>query len=342
MHKTLSTLGIISIAVALSTGLVHDSDAKTRLKLSSTPPGTSPYLYLSAFADVVNRHSPDIEIQVNATGVATKHYVDATRGTVDLFYAFPLQHQWMIKGQGPYKKVKSGPEIAKKASALLALKSSVYQVLVRADSGIMTMMDIKGRKAFLGPPAGGATFIATSIVEGATGYKQGKDFSVLRLGWGAGVDAFRDRQIDVLVNPSPLPAAILQQIAITTKIRFLGIPKSKMNTPRIKKLFGSPGRTIETIQPGVYGKNQVNDEPVVTVGAWGGIGIRSSVSNDVAYKITKAFWSNISEVHKKAVGFKDAIKLENAFTEMASPLHPGAARYYKEIGMTVPGSMPSK
>ena len=253
-----------------------------------------------------------------------------------MFYAFPLQHQWMTHGKGPYRKLKSGPEIAKKASALLALKSAVYQVLVRADSGIKSLMDIKGKKAFLGPPAGGATFIATAIIEGSTGYKHGKDFSVLRLGWGAGVDAFRDRQIDLLVNPNPLPAAVLQQIAVTTKIRFLGIPKSKLNSPAIKRLLGTPGRTLETIPPGVYGKNQVNETPVISVGSWGGVGIRSGVSNEIAYKMTKAFWANIDEVYKKAVGFKSAITIENAFKEMASPLHPGAARYYKEIGMSIP------
>ena len=128
----------------------------------------------------------------------------------------------------------------KKVSTLLSLKLAIYHVLTRANSGIKTLKDIKGRKVFLGPPAGGATFIATAIVEGSTGYKQGKDFSVLRLGWGAGLDAFRDRQIDVVVNPNPVPAAVLQQIALTTKIRFLGIPEDKMSSKRIKGLAGQP------------------------------------------------------------------------------------------------------
>ena len=80
----------------------------------------------------------------------------------------------------------------------------------------------------------------------------------------------------------------------------------------------------------------------MTVGSWGGVGIRTAILPEIAYKMTKAFWSNIGEIHKKAAGFKDSIKLENAMKEMASSLHPGAARYYKEIGMNIPRHLVAK
>ena len=80
MPKLLKGLGLIVVAIALSAGFGNNSVAKTKLRMSSTPPGTGPYLFLSTFADVVNKFAGDIEIQINATGVATKHYVQATRG----------------------------------------------------------------------------------------------------------------------------------------------------------------------------------------------------------------------------------------------------------------------
>ena len=342
MLKDLKTCSATLIIAVLALGLAPAVSAKTVLKLSSTPPGTAPFLYLSAFANMVNKHVSDVEVQINATGVATRHYVEATRGTIDLFYNTPLFHGWMVKGARFYKKVKHGPEIAKKVSTLLSFKLAIYHVLTRADSGIKSLKDIKGRKVYLGPPAGGATFIATGIVEGSSGYKLGKDFTVLRLGWGAGLDAFRDRQVDVVVNPNPVPAAVLQQIALTTKVRFLGIPQDKLGTKRIKGLLGSPGRTKESLAPDAYGKNQVNTKPVITVGSWGGIGVRSSISPDLAYKMTKAFWDNIGEVYKKAAGFRDAIKFKNALKQIASPLHPGAARYYREKGVKIPARLLAK
>lgn len=342
MPRIIGQFAAATVALGLIFGFATSGISKTSLKLSSTPPGTSPFLYLSAFADIANKYVPEVDIHVNATGVATRHYLEATRGTIDLFYSTPLFHGWMAKGKRFYAKIKNGPEVAKKASVLMNFKLGIYHVLTREDSGIKSLMEIKGKKVFLGPPAGGATFIATGIIEGSTGYKHGKEFSVLRLGWGAGLNAFRDRQVDVVVNPNPIPAAVLQQIALTTKIRFLGIPEKKLNSPRIKRLLGSPGRTKELIMPNAYGKNQTNTKPVITVGSWGGIGIRTGVSDEIAYKMTKAFWENLGEIHKKSAGFRDAIKLKNALYQIASPVHAGAVRYYKEIGMKVPEHLITK
>ncbi len=56
---------------------------------------------------------------------------------------------------------------------------------------------------------------------------------------------------------------------------------------------------------------------------------------DVVYRITKTFWEHIDEVHRKSVGFKD-LTLANAFRGTASPIHPGAVQYYREIGIEVP------
>ena len=42
---------------------------------------------------------------------------------------------------------------------------------------------------------------------------------------------------------------------------------------------------------------------------------------------------NLGDAHKKAAGFKEALQLKNAFRELAGKLHPGAVRYYREIGI---------
>ena len=52
--------------------------------------------------------------------------------------------------------------------------------------------------------------------------------------------------------------------------------------------------------------------------------------------MTKAFWEILGEIHKKSAGFRDAIQLKNAHYQIASPLHGGAVKYYKEIGIKVP------
>lgn len=336
LKKTLTRTVTRTAATLLLCLAAVSAQAQTTLKASATRPGTAPFLFVSAFTDVVNKHAGDIEIQLNATGVATKHYVEATQGTVDLFYSSPLMHVWMTNGTRVFQNIEHGLDVAKKASVLFNFKLATYHVVTRADSGIRSIADFEGKTIFLGPPAGAATVIAAGIVKGASGLDGGKDFTVRKLPWGAGIDAFRNRQVSAMIQPGAIPSASIQQIALTTKIRLLGIPKDRLDSADARKLFASAGRTQDVIRPGTYGKNQVNTEDVITVGSWGGIGIRSSTPDAIAYRLTKVFWENIDEVYKKAAAFRSAIRRENVFNQVASPLHPGARRYFEEIGMAVP------
>ena len=59
------------------------------------------------------------------------------------------------------------------------------------------------------------------------------------------------------------------------------------------------------------------------------------VDEEAVYKVTKAFWENIGDIHKTAVFLKQVTK-ETAFTSVNVPLHKGAYRYYKEAGFNIP------
>ena len=59
---------------------------------------------------------------------------------------------------------------------------------------------------------------------------------------------------------------------------------------------------------------------------------------DLIYNMTKAFWENLETVHKTASWMKN-ITLKNAFVEGGMPLHKGAAKYYREIGLEIPDSI---
>ena len=57
---------------------------------------------------------------------------------------------------------------------------------------------------------------------------------------------------------------------------------------------------------------------------------------DVIYKMTKAFWEHIDEAHAMAPWMKSAVEPQGALDAMAGKLHPGAEKYYREIGMKIP------
>ena len=64
----------------------------------------------------------------------------------------------------------------------------------------------------------------------------------------------------------------------------------------------------------------------------------ADMPDDVVYKVTKAFWENVSEAHASAVWMKNAVNLKVALVVVPHGLHPGAARYYKEKGLKVPAT----
>ena len=152
------------------------------------------------------------------------------------------------------------------------------------------------------------------------------------------MQAFQDRQIDVLVASGNPPASNFVQVALTNKIRFLGATDEDWEKPAMKKVMSLPGRTRGQFPADVYGANQANEKPVQTIAAWVGLVTRKGIPDEVIYKMTKTFWDHIDEMHAVAPWAKDAINIGNAFKQMNMKLHPGALRYYKEAGVKVPKS----
>lgn len=328
---------IYTAASLIALGAASAGQAKQFYKLSSLAPGATPYVVNTTFVKVIQKYNPDIEIQVNATGAATRHALDAARGKIQFFMAPPIIHFLMTKKLAMFKKVKDAPELAKNLRTIFNYPIGAYHFAVYADSGITDMRGLKGKRIFLGPKTGAARTVAKGIFESVTGYKAGVDYKEAMFnGFGPARQAFQDKQLDMMVDPSNPPSATFSQIALTNKIRFLGLSDSDWKLPGVQKVMKLPGRTPGVIPAGAYGKNQVNEKDVHTVSAWVGLGTTKFVPDEVVYKMTKTFWEHISEVQQAAPWMKDAIKLENVFVKINMKLHPGAYKYYKEIGLKIP------
>lgn len=326
--------GAAIAAVALG-GLAMHAGAQEFYRLATLGPGSSPYLVMSTFAQIVNKKLPDSEIQVNATGAATQHAIEAANGKLDFFMWSASVHQFMGEGKAMYAKIPDAPELSKKLRAVFSFPLGLYHIVTYADSGIETLEDIKGKRVFLGPPGGGATIIMQRTVEGATGLKAGEDFEQVTVGWEAAAQSFQDGRIDVYINPTIAPSPVIEQMALSREIRLLGITDEHMTKDAVKAIVGRPGGVVGEIAAGTYGDNQVNEGAVQTIGSIVGVGAGQHVDQEAVYNITKAFWEGVGEERENTPWLRRVL-IENAFRELNLPLHPGAARYYKEIGMTIP------
>ena len=90
-----------------------------------------------------------------------------------------------------------------------------------------------------------------------------------------------------------------------------------------------PPFVAATIPAGTY-KGQDQDVPTAAVINY--LVTSSAVSDELAYQMTKLIFENLSELASAHAAGRD-IKLETAAAGSPAPLHPGAARYYKEKGV---------
>jgi hypothetical protein len=333
-------LAAIVMTIAASAGTAN---AKEFYKMATLGPGSAPYIVMTTFANIVNKHLKDAEIQVDATGAATRHMVDGARGQLDFFMYSPSIFQFMQEGSRMYQKVEGAPELAKDLRLLFNFPIGLYHIVTYADSGIERLEDVKGKRVFVGPPGGGATVISLDLIEGATDLVAGKDYEAVTLGWEAGAQAFQDRQVAVYINPTNVPSPVIQQFTLTRNVRLLPLTDAHIarDNPKLKSLLGRPGGIVGDIDPRDYGTNLANTGTVRALGSIVGIAVSKNLPDDVVYQMAKTWWENLKEAHGAAPWMKQ-IRLQDALIEANMPLHPGAVKYYKEVGLKIPDNlMPS-
>ncbi len=336
MTVNLSKFVFAATAAVFALGATASVEAADkRYTLGSLGAGTTPFLVNTAWAKAVNKYVPGHKIQVSAVGAATKHMVLVIKRRMDFTMGAQVAYRLMAYEIGPFKKLKNGLKMATKMSSLFSYPIGVYHAVVYDSSGIKSYNDLKGKKVFLGPPAGVATRNVKMIVDAMTGLKAGRDFTQVKMGWGPAAQAFQDRKYDVWILPSAAPSPAISQLALTNKIRLLPLERAKFSHPSWKKYFAQPARFLDHIDPRVYGKNMVNTKPILTTGAYVGMSVRSDMDADLVYKMMKAFWDHIDEAYALSVQLKDTLTTKLAVSAMSGNVHPGAIRYWKERGVKI-------
>ena len=331
--KIFSTLSFVT-AVGLG---APAAQAEENLRMSTLGLGTSAYVVLSTFANIINEKMDDVNIRVSSTGAATQHMVQAAEGRIAFYTMSPTMYAALKNKAAMFADLENAPELAEKVGVVFNFPAGVYHIATHADSGIESLDDLAGKTVFLGPPAGAATRVMTNLVEGATGMKANEDFDVVKLGWNAGHQAFQDRQIDAAVFLGNLPASSVSQIALTSEIRLLGLETRHLEAPsdQLKSALNRPGGLTVEIPAGTYGEGQVNEGPTTTLAVTVGLATRLDLDEDLVYRMTKTWWENIDAAHAVAPWMNN-VAMDGALIELNAPLHPGAARYYREQGMDVP------
>lgn len=320
------------LALALAASMLVSTAsfaADTKLKMATIAPSTSAAITMATFANVVTNNLDNVEIEVAGGGAATLHMMEVARGNIDMSMTNPVVFGLMKNGKAMYAKQADAPELSKNLNLLMLYPYGQYHFAVRADSDIKVLDDLEGASIFLGPQGGGAYNAAKGWIQATTGLVVGEDYEAIKANWQTGYQAFLDGKIDVYTTGCIDPCGEFIQFTETEDVRFLG-PESHEGEA-VDKMLGK-FRYRDEIPAGMY-SGQKNDGPVMSMNVAVGIGVRADLDEETVYQITKAFWDNVGQITSTAPWAK-ALDVSYAVTNIgAMTIHPGAARYYREVGV---------
>ncbi|MEO8847666.1 MAG: TAXI family TRAP transporter solute-binding subunit [Casimicrobiaceae bacterium] len=271
-----------------------------------------------ALANVIGKAIPAAKTSVQATkaSVENLNLLEAGRGEIAFTLGDSLSDAWQGHEEAGFKTP------LKKLRGIAAIYPNYIQIVASKESGIRTLADLKGKRVSVGAPKSGTELNARTIFK-AAGLDY-KDFSKVEyLPFGESVELMKNRQLDVTLQSAGLGVSALRDLAVSLPIVVVAIP------PDVIKKTNDPAYLPATIPAHTY-EGQDADVPAAAVQNF--LVTHTGVSTDEVYQMTKALWTNLPQLVAAHSAAK-AIELKNALAGMPIPLHPGAEKYYKEVGI---------
>jgi TRAP transporter TAXI family solute receptor len=199
--------------------------------------------------------------------------------------------------------------------------AEVCQVV--AKGGISSIADLRGKRVSVGDIGSGVEFNARQILE-AYGMTF-DDIIVNNLSFGDSAAAFKDDKIDAFFCVAGAPTTAVVELATTNPINLLEIDDEHA----AKLIDKYPFYTKFAVPAGTYKGVDADAQTVAVVASFI---VSDDLSEDLVYKMTKALFENAEEI---TVGHPKGAELdpEYSLASISIPMHPGAEKYYKEIGL---------
>jgi TRAP transporter TAXI family solute receptor len=226
-------------------------------------------------------------------------------------------------GKGPFARGRVG-----NLRAIAKLYPEYLHVVVRGDLPIRSFADLRSRRIGLDTDGSGTRIMAQAVLP-QVGLKLG-DMTTRAITVSGAADQMRARRIDAFAFTSGIPAELILRLAEDMPLRLL--PISPAIAQRVSK-SGRPGLYAGTIPANVYGDNAATPT-VATDALWV---VSAETDADLVYQLARALWHpNNRRLLDAGHPVGRAMQPGAALNGLTIPLHPGAERYYREMGFEIP------
>lgn len=331
IRNALLSLGIVC-SLVLGFGSAIAQDVRF-LRIGTGGTGGTYFPIGSLIASVISKPPGSRECNVGgscgvpgviAAAVSTQGSVENVRalaeGNLDLALSQADVAYYAYFGENAF----AGAPPIKELRTIANLYPEVVHLVARPDANIRSVADLKGKRVSLGEEASGTLVVARVVLDSYGLSERDVDARYDKLGKAS--DQLIAGELDALFMVGGYPLGAVAHAAETGKITLVPISGPEADHLIEKRLFF----TAAAIPAGIY--SGVDKTPTVSVGAQ--LVVPATLGNELVYQITQALWHpNNRQVLDSGHPDGARISLDTALDGIAIPLHPGAARYYKEIGL---------
>lgn len=257
----------------------------------------------------------DTSVQATGASVENVNLLDTNRAELAITMADAVLQAY--EGSGAF----DGETPKEDLRGLTALYPNFVQIVTTEDSGINSVEDLRGKKVGVGAPNSGVELNARLILEGhGMSYD---DIDEDYLSYSEAIDQIKNNMIDVAFVTSGIPNATVIDLSTTHTAKIVPIEGDAIDYLVEKYPFFS----ANIIPAGTYD----NDQDIPTASITNVLLVNNSLSEDVVYEITKAIFENLDVIHASHNAAKN-ISLDKVSVGMPIPFHPGAEKYFLEVG----------
>lgn len=317
MKRVISLAAVLTLVFALVSSC-SKSNTKADYILATGGTSGTYYPFGGAIANIWNTKVENMNVTAQATGASAENLRLINKGDAEYAIVQNDVMDYAYNGTDLF----AGEKLAN-IMTIGTLYPEVVQIAVSKDSGIKSIADFKGKRISVGDAGSGVEFNAKQILEG-----YGLTFDDIKksnLSFKESAEAIQNGTLDGCFITAGVPNSALQELAFTAGL--ILIPVDGAAADAICAKYGYYTQT--TIPAGTY-KGTDTDTAALAIKAT--LAVNAKLDEATVYEMTKALFENLTDLGNAHAKGKEVSK-EAAVTGVSVPFHPGAAKYFKEIGL---------
>ena len=321
MKKLVVFMLVLSMAVtsAFANGTAEGAGQKTYVTVGTAAAGGAFYPVGIAIASAITNNVPNVEASAQVTGGAIENCSLVHNGEVDVAITMSGSAFQAYNGEGAFTEAYPDLRIL-----FNGLSMGTFHVVTLKRTGITEMTDLIGKTVVMGPAGGGAIVMAEAIW-GAYGFSI-DDIKPTYVSYSDGISALKDGKVDAVVVQSAPPASAIQELCATNAD---DVVLMSVDDDIAQKIIDSaPYYAARALSKDVYGTS----EDVTVIYQTNLLICNESMSEEMAYNITRSCVENAADIAASEPTARD-FSAENSADNCPIPLHPGAEKYFKEVGL---------